>query len=38
MKKSILLAAMLGVLLMIAPVWGAPSITYQAGPVTIDDL
>lgn len=35
MKKSILLVTVLGILLMAAPVWGAPSITYEAGPVTL---
>lgn len=36
MKKRILLAAVLGVLLMVAPVWGATTITVQGGPITVD--
>ena len=36
MKKRILLAAMLGVLLMVAPVWAATVISPYAGLVTLD--
>ena len=35
MKKRILLAAMLGVLLMVAPVWGATDIAVESGQVTV---
>jgi len=38
MKKSILLAAVLGVLLMVAPVWAATVISPYAGPVTLNVL
>jgi hypothetical protein len=35
MKKSILLAAALGILLMVAPVWAATVISPYAGPVSL---
>jgi hypothetical protein len=36
MKKSILMAAVLGILLMVAPVWAETTITYVSGPVTVN--